>query len=172
MGYLTAWKVLDEVIKDFRKRGITIPTNIVSDLRFVKTLIDVLKADPSSLEVRKRIEEYICNIEAYLISEGQERIGNKWVGEWIKRLDEAIKTPFDEEREEVNFIPGIPREQCWIRVKPSEELTVEILKALAVELNLTFNLQKDGYLLVYGKDECIKEFVKKIATKYGLKAEK
>ncbi len=172
MGYLAVWKVLDDMVQDFRKRGITVSDNVVSDLRYAKTLINVLKAAPSRLETSQRIEEYLRNVEVYLISEGREKLGNKYVEEWLKRLDEASITPFNEEGKEARFIPGAPREQRWIRVKPSEELPVETLKALAGELNLSFDVQKDGCLLVYGEEERVKDFVKKMATKYGLKAEK
>jgi len=172
MGYLAVWKVLDEMVTDFRKRGMTVPANIVGDLRYAKTLINVMRADPSNLETSQRIEEYLRNVETYLISEGRERLGNEYVEEWLKRLDEASRAPFNEEGEEARFIPGVPREKRWIRIKPSKELPVETLLAMAGELNLSFDVQKDGCLIVYGEDKCVKDFVKKIATKYGLKAEK
>ncbi len=171
MGYLAVWKILEEMITDFRKRGVAIPANIVSDLKSAKTLINVLRADPSRLETTQKIEEYLNNVESYLISEGQ-RFGEKYVEEWLKRLDDASRRVFEEEEGESRFVPGLPREQRWVRVKPSGEMPIEALKALANELNLSFNVQKDGCLLVYGEDERVKDFVKKMATKYGLKAGK
>jgi hypothetical protein len=108
-------------------------------------------------------------VESYLISEGQKTFGDEYVKEWLKRLEEANRK-IDEE-EETRFVAGLPREGKWIRVKPSAELTLEKLKKSAKELNVSYDMQDDGYLLVYGTDECIKEFIKKIAAKYGLKAE-
>lgn len=172
MGYLTVWKVLEEMIIDFKKKGIAVPANVVGDLRYAKTLINIFKADPSRLETSQIIEEYLRNAETYLISEGRERLGNEYAKEWLKRLDEASRTPFNGEEEEARFVPGVPREQRWIRVRPSTEMSIETLKTLARELNLSFDVQKDGCLLVYGEDELVKNFVKKMATKYGLKAEK
>ena len=46
------------------------------------------------------------------------------------------------------------------------------MKTLAGELNLSYNLQSDGYLLVYGEDKRVKDFVKKMATIYGSKVKK
>ena len=92
------------------------------------------------------------------------------MNEWLKRLEEANRK-IDEE-EEPRFVAGLPREEKWIRVKPSAELTVEKLKKSAEELDLSYNMQNDGYLLVHGADDCIKEFVKKIAAKNVLKANK
>ena len=171
MGYLAVWKVLEEMITDLKKRGVAVPANILNDLRYARTLINVLKADPTRIETSQKIEEYLNNVEAYLISEGQ-RFGDKYVEEWIKRLEDASKKIFEEEEEEKRFVPGLPREQRWVRVKPSEDMPVEALKALASELNLSFEIQSDGCLLVYGEDERLKDFVKKMATKYGSKPKK
>lgn len=163
MGYSAVWKVLEEMITDFRKKGLAIPTEILDDLKSAKTLINVLKADPTHGETVQKIEEYLGNVESYLISEGTKNFGDKYTGEWLKRLDEAGKAPFDEEEAEIRFVPGLPREQKWIRVKPSDDLSIEKLKSLAEESNLAYNVQRDGYLLVYGEEDRIKEFVKKIA---------
>jgi len=172
MGYLAAWKVLEEMITDFRRRGIIVPAEIMSDLRSAKTLINVLKADPSRVDTSQKIEEYLLNVESHIVSEGQKMFGAEYVEEWLKRLDEASKKTFEEEEEETKFILGLPRERRWIRVKPSAELPIEKLKVLAEESRLSCNVQNDGCLFVYGEDERIKEFVKKMATKYGLEAEK
>lgn len=172
MNHLAAWKVLEEMIIGFRKKGVAIPAEIMSDLRSAKTLINVLKADPSRIDTSQKIEEYLLNIESYLVSEGQKIYGIECVEEWLKQLDEASRKAFEEKEEKTRFVSGIPREHKWVRVKPSAEMPIEKLKVLAEKLKLSYNAQSDGYLLVYGKDECIKEFVKKMAAKYGLKAEK
>jgi hypothetical protein len=172
MGYLAAWKVLEEMITDFRRRGIVVPAGIMSDLRSAKTLINVLKADPSRLDTSQKVDEYLLHVESYLVSEGQKIFGTEYVEEWLKRLDEASKKMLEKEEEETKFIPGIPREHKWIRVKPSTELPIEKLKTLADELHLSYNVQDDACLLVYGEDGRIKKFVKKMATKYAFKTEK
>jgi hypothetical protein len=165
MGYLAVWKVLEEMILEFRKRGITIPTEIMDNLKSARTMIKILKADPSRGETMQKIEEYLSNVESYLISEGQKKFGVEYVDKWLKKLDEASMRFPDLEEEETRFVPGLPREHKWIRVKPSAELPMEKLKLLAKELNLSCELQGDGYLLVYGEDESLKEFVKKMAKK-------
>ncbi|MEM0357968.1 MAG: DUF2096 family protein [Candidatus Bathyarchaeia archaeon] len=170
MGYLAIWKVLEEMMIDLRRRGVSIPSNVISDLKYARTLINVLRADPSRLETSQKIEECLNNVESFLISEGQ-RFGDKYVEEWLKRLEEASRK-IDEEESVSRFVPGLPREQRWIRVKPSDDMPLDSLKALAEELKLSHEEQSDGYLLVYGEDERIKEFVKKMATKHGLKVEK
>ena len=171
MGYLAVWKVLEEMIIDLRKKGVIVPANVLNDLRYAKTLINVLKADPSRLETTQKIEEYLTNVESYLISQGQ-KFGEQYVSGWLRRLENASKKVFEEEEEEVRFVPGLPRMQRWVRVKPSEKMPLDALKKLAEESKLSFEVQKDGCLLVYGEDKHVKDFVKKMATKYGFKAGK
>jgi len=173
MGYLSAWKVLEEMIADFRKKGVLIPPEIINELKSAKTLINVLKADSSCIETRQRIEEHLLKIESYLSTEGTKKIGVSYVEKWLKRLDEAsCKTLEEEMEEEARFILGAPREQKWIRVKPSKELPIEKLKALAEESTLSYDVQKDGYLLVYGEEKQIKEFIRKMTTAHKVKSNK
>ncbi|MDH5482768.1 MAG: DUF2096 family protein [Candidatus Bathyarchaeota archaeon] len=172
MRYSAVWKTLEEMIADFRRRGITIPAEVMNNLKSAKTMITILKADTSRGETIQKIEEHLGSVESYLISEGQKKLGTEYVDKWLKRLDEASRKPFDEEKEERRFVPGIPREHKWIRVKPSTELPPEKLKALAKKSKLSCKVQNDGYLLVYGEDERIKEFVRKMATKYEAETRK
>lgn len=173
MGYLTTWKVLEEIIADFRKRGLTIPAEIMDDLKSAKTLINVLKADPCRDDTSQKVEAYLLNLESYLISQAQIEFGSKYVEEWLNRLDKASQKPNEEEQEsETRFVPGVPREQKWIRVKPTGELTLEKIRQLAEESELSISVQNDGYVLVYGSDDRIKELVKKMATKCKQESEK
>ena len=166
------WKVLEEMIADFRKRAIAIPAEVMSDLKSARTMITILKADTSRGETIQKIDEHLSSVESYLVSGGQKMLGTEYVDKWLRRLDEASRETLEEEEEEKRFIPGLPREQKWIRVKPTDELSLEKLKLLAGKSKLSYKPQNDGYLLVYGEGDCIKAFVKKMATKYGLKAKK
>jgi hypothetical protein len=170
MGYSSAWQVLENMIADFLKRGITVPEEVMTNLKSAKTMIKILKTGSSRGETLQKIEEYLGNVESYLVSEGQKVFGDEYVTEWLKRLEEANRK-VDEEAE-TRFVAGLPRKGKWVRVKPSAELTLEKLKKSAEELKLSYNTQPDGYLLVYGTDEYIREFVKKIAAKYRSKAKK
>ncbi|MGB9675620.1 MAG: DUF2096 family protein [Candidatus Bathyarchaeales archaeon] len=166
MGYLSAWKVLEEMIAEFRKRGLPTPPEVISDLKSAKTLINILKADPTCTEKSQKIEEFLMKVESYLASEGQKKFGAEYVETWLRRVDEAMQKPHEEEEEaETRFVPGLPREHKWIRVKPSSELPIEKLKRLAEESNLSYEMQSDGCLLVYGEEARIKDFVKKSSCK-------
>jgi hypothetical protein len=172
MGYLAIWKVLEKTVTDFKKKGITVPPHVISDLKNAKTIIKILKADPSHGENLQRIEEYLGNVESYLVSEGQKRFGQAYVDGWLERRDEAGRQIVDEEEEETRIISGVPREQKWIHLTPSEDLPVERLKAFANELSLSYKVQTDGCLLVFGPGTVLKDFVKKVAAKHKPKTGK
>jgi hypothetical protein len=169
LGYIAVWKVLEEVTIDFRKKGVTVPLEVMNDLKNAKTMTTVLKADPSRGETARKIEEYLGNVESYLISEGNKRFGVSYVDQWLKRADEARNTIDYEEKEKLG--PGLPRQKNWIRIMPSPELSIEKLKELVAESKLTYNVQTDGYLLVHGEDKTVRDFVKILATKYKAKTE-
>ena len=166
MGYLAVWKVLEEMVADFKKKGAAVPTNIINDLKSAKIIIRILEADPSCGANAQKINEYLTSVESYLISEGQRRFGQAYVDDWLRRADEASRKTSDKDEEETRFISGVRREQKWIRLTPSDELPLEKMKALAKKSNLQFKIQNDEYLIVSGTDTALKDFVKKIAAKY------
>lgn len=167
MGYLSAWKVLEEMTSEFRKRGLSLPQEVINDLKSAKTLINILKADPTCVETSQKIEELLMKVETHIVSEGQKKLGAEYIETWLRKVDEALqKTHEEEEETETRFIPGLPREHKWVRVKPSSDLPIEKLKHLAEESNLSYEIQKDGCLLVYGEEAYLKDFVKKMAAKH------
>ncbi len=172
MGYLATWKVLEDIVAEFRRRDVAVPAGVISDLKSAKTMITILKADPQRGETARKIEEYLEKVEICLVSRAQERFGVESVHEWLEKLEEASRKECVEEIEEARFVPGLPREQKWIRVRLSAEMPIKELKKLAEANGLSCSVQSDGYLLVYGKDRCVKSFVKKMATRYGLKVRK
>jgi hypothetical protein len=172
MGHTATWKVLEEMIADFRKKGMTIPLQIMTDLKSAKTTIRILNVEPSCGESLQKIDQYLMNVESYLVSEGQKKFGFEYVDPWLNRLEKASRETGDEEEKEARFVLDAPRQQKWIRVIPSLDMPIEKLKAIANKSKLPYKAQKDGSLLVYGEDQSIKDFVKKMASKYKAKAKK
>ena len=169
MGYLAVWKILEKMMIEIRKKGVSIPADLISRLRSARTLINVLRADPSHHDTCQKVEKYLLGIESYLVSKGQEQFGREYIEEWLEKLSEAGEKVSEEWEWETRFIPGVPRDQKWIRVKSSEELPLEGMKMLVEELDLSYNIQPDSCLLVYGEEEGIKKFIEKMTSKYGSK---
>ena len=174
MGYLAVWKVLEAMAADFKKKGATVPTYIINDLKSARTTIKIVKTDPSCGENAQKIDEYLTNVESFLVSEGQRMFGQGYVDRWLHLLAEAGRKIVDEEEEEeeARFVSGMSGERKWIRLTPTNELSLETLKALAKESNLSCKVQNDEHLVVFGSDAVLKDFVKKIAAKHESKGEK
>jgi hypothetical protein len=108
----------------------------------------------------------LASVEAYLITEAQKCFPSERIDEWLRRLQGSFcdvcagqpKTTAEESR----FVSGLPRDQKWVRVTPINSLPTEKLKQLADESNLTVKPEKDTHLIVYGKAEDIKQFIKKM----------
>jgi len=159
MGYGEAWKVLADLIVEFRKRRERIPANVMNDLRSAKTMIQVFKADPTHVENIPQIETYLESVESYLFLVAEEKYGARFVEEWMEKLSQARKK-VEETKETVSkFVPGLPRGKHWVRIQISKDTPRKEIENLAKEENLSYKMQKNGYMLVYGNIKSIKSFV-------------
>jgi len=173
MGHEEVWKTLNDLIIEFRKKGEIIPSEVMEDLRAAKTLIHVLKADPTKTENIPVIETYLGNVESHLIFAAQTIFGSEFVNHWMKKIQEAREKPDLEVPATTasRFVPGLPRGQRWVRVQVSEETPKEEIEELVEKSGLTCKMQDDGYMLVYGDGEKLKQFIKRTAAKLRLTKE-
>ncbi len=113
-----------------------------------------------------RIENYLLNVESNLINASKEKFGQKFMEHWIKKLEKARKEEEPEaETTTPRFIPNLPKGEHWIRVLPSDDILRKDVEKLAEEIGLSCRIQKDGYILIYGSENKVKDFVKKMAEK-------
>ena len=162
MGYEEAWKVLSELVKELRKKGETIPANIMKDLRSAKTMIQVFKADTTHIENIPQIETYLGSAESYLFLMIEEKYGRKFFEEWMEKLSLARREVEKKEETVSKFVPGLPRGKHWVRIQISKQTPQEEIERLVKEEKLSCKMQKNGYMLVYGNIESIKSFVNKL----------
>ena len=169
MGYNEVWKVLDDLIAEFRKRGETIPSDVMEDLRAAKTLIQISKADPKRTANTPSIEAYLGRVEAYLMFGAQSEFGQTFTEEWMKRIQTARESKAEDEKPPLTskFVAGLPRGQKWVRVQVTKDTSEKEIRQLAEETGLSCRLQDDGFLLVYGENEKLKLFLKKTSEKFG-----
>jgi hypothetical protein len=163
MGVLAIWKVLEEITIEFRKKGIAIPQNIIDDLKATKSLINIMEANKiNCIEESPKISAYLGNVEAYLISEAQNMFSVERVEMWLKQIEKAshMISSNEKAKTKVQFTSKLPRNQKWVRIKPLPNLSTDKLERFAAELNLSFNLEEDGQVRIYGDSEVIKEFIK------------
>lgn len=165
MNYERVWKALSDLAVELKKRGRPIQPHVVRNLRSAKTMIQILKADPSCVECVSRIEGYLEDVEFTLMLEAQELLGAEFVERWMKKLEEARKAPKAAEVEAVRFVPGAPRGMSWVRVQTSNETPIEIVRDVAEECGLSYKVQESDYVLVFGDKGRIESFLRKVAER-------
>jgi len=169
MGHnIASWKLLEDMLIELKRKGIAIPANIMEDLRAAKSMIKLscIEAKGSGDAIQKA-EELTANVEAFLVTEAQKIMSSDKVDLWLRRLEEANAEICEETKPEDKFVTGVPRDQKWLRVEPIDNLSTERIQQIAKEQNLQVNPQKDGRLVVYGQQDDIKGFLKKITVEAG-----
>ena len=169
MSHAATWKVLEDLMIELKKKGVAVPSNIINDLRSAKLMINISEQEGSRGEALQKVEEYLGNVDSYLIAEAQKTLSAETVDQWLRRLENANAETSEEKTEERTFITGVPRDQKWVRVEPIDSLTSEKIRLIAKESNPSVNQQKDGRLVVYGQLQNIHEFLKKITAESNKK---
>lgn len=167
MGHLAVWKIQEEMIAELRKIGIAIPDKVMNDLKMTVTLIRIPKMEEPPEEAQSDIETYLANVESFIITEAEKHLGSELANKWLRKLSNASKTT-DRNEDQIRFVTGLPRDQKWIRIKPTGDLPLGTLKTMADESKLRHRTQQNQ-LLVYGEDKSLKAFVGKMAAKQSAK---
>ena len=167
MSYEKKWKILADLLIELQKRGEKTPTEIMNDLRSAKTVIQVLKADPTHTECISRIDTYMRNVESYAIF-AAENLGLRTVEKWLKKLKDPKRIKRKEKMETASrLILGIPRDKNWVRIQISDDTPLEAVEKLVKISELSYKIQENGQMIAYGNKENIKSFVKKMAEQFG-----
>jgi hypothetical protein len=167
MSHVAKSRILEDIIIEIRKTGRDIPLNVLNDLKSARTLIKIQGTDSKGAgETEPRIDQYLSKAEAYLITEAEKSVAPEKVQKWLTALDLAscdTCVKVIETKEEMRFIPGVPRDQKWIRVEPVGNLPLEKLEQFASEAKLGSRRDSDGHLIVFGSGEAVKGFIKTIS---------
>ncbi len=164
MSHIATWKILENLMLELKKKGVRIPANVINDLRSAKLMIKISESPDSTGFVSQKLDEYLGSIESYLVSEAQKNFSSEIVDLWLRHLEDAYVETFEAKPEENKFVTGVPRDQKWVRVEPTTNLTSQRIEQIAKESNLSVNEQNDGRLVVYGQPEGIKDFFKKMTA--------
>jgi hypothetical protein len=165
MNYEEKWKVIADFLIELQKEGEDITKDVIIDLRSAKTMIQVLTADPNNIEYISRIDTYLRSVESYAINTA-EKHGTEKVEAWLKKLKIENRGSKEEKETISRFVPGIPRNKKWVRIQISEDTTPKEIKKLIEISDLSYKIQKNRYILVYGNGENIKSLMKKMTERF------
>ncbi len=166
MGHtLASWKTLEDLLITVKKEGVEVPASVVDDLRAAKSMIMLACVEDRSGDAVQKAEELTANVEAFLITEAQKVFSPETVNDWLKRLEEANCQVCEEAAFNEKFIIGVPRDQKWIRMEPTEAFSADQLENLASQAHLSAKRQIDGKLVICGNSEDLRAFIKLITVK-------
>ena len=165
MSYEEKWKILADLLTELQERGEKIPADVMNDLRSANTMIQVLKADPTHTENISRIDTYMRSVESYVIF-AAEKLGTETVEAWLKKLKDTEAMKKKDRAAGSRFSLGAPRNKSWMRIKISDDTPLEDVKNLVKESKLSYKMQENGYILVYGNENNIKSFVRRMAEQF------
>jgi hypothetical protein len=166
MSYERKWKLLADLLTELQETGKKIPAEVLNDLRAAKTMIQVLKADPTHKESISRIDTYLRTVESYTVFT-MEKQGKENVEEWLKKLKEPERVENNDKGETASrFVTRVPRNNNWMRIQISEDIPKKEMKKLVEENNLSYRTEQNGHILVYGDKENIKSLVKRLAEQF------
>ncbi len=166
MGHtMAAWKTLEDLLIELRKKDVKIPSNVLEDLRAARSMIELICSEGTHGQAVEKAEAYTANVEAYLVNEAQKVLEPNEVDQWFKRLEQAnMQTDTEEAAGEGKYVVGVPRGQKWIRIETTSSVPETYVLKLAGERGLAVTKQPDGRLVVYGQPGDVKAFVKQVAS--------
>jgi len=166
MNYEYLWKALEELIVELKKKRVTVIPELVDDLKSAQTLIKIYSTDSTAIEVATDIERYLEKIEANLIYLARSDVGEKYSDDCLKIVHEArMKGLREKAKVPTTFVSGVPKGAHWIRFKISDLIDDEEVDMLLEKLGLLSAMQEDGYLLIHGKEESVKAFIREVSEK-------
>ncbi|KON26678.1 hypothetical protein AC480_05300 [miscellaneous Crenarchaeota group archaeon SMTZ1-55] len=166
MNYEPAWRVLEALVLDLKKKHVIVLPDLIDDLKSAQTLINIYKTDPTALEVVTQIETYFETLESNLLYLAGSDVGEDYANAWLRRLYEARmqggrETPPGRSR----FVSGVPKGEYWIRIQLSDLIRDEEVDTLLAQRGLISEAQANGYRLIYGKKENVTAFIKEVSEK-------
>ena len=165
LNYYALWRLMADLIRDLKRKGAPITPDMMSDLRLIKSMIEILKIDRSNMDVIRRIEECMSNLESRLIPMADEYFGREYAEALMDKIAEARRSRVSEPELEMRLRIGAPRDKDWIRIKPTDMAPPDMIRELCERFGLKHETQSDGYMLIYGDKESIKRFIKETARR-------
>jgi len=163
LSYEDKWKTLADLLIEIQKMGEKIPSTVMNDLRSAKTIIQVLKRDPTHMESLARVEVYIKNVEAYAISVA-EKNNPEIVQDWLKRINQP-KTK-DRKKTKNPVLPKTSKDKKWMRIKQTDELSLETVQNLSKNFDVSIKVEENGDILVFGDEKDLKSIVKNVTKQF------
>ncbi|MEM2921387.1 MAG: DUF2096 family protein, partial [Candidatus Bathyarchaeia archaeon] len=155
---------LEALAVEMKEMGLDVPQEVHEDLKSAKTLFSVQEVD-ANVDM-SRAQFYLDRAETTLIAMAESYGGRDFAEKWLVKIEEARLRGLEETQKPVRvFISGVPKGQHWVRIRATEDIGQRELCSIATQRGLECKVQENGYVLVFGRAEDVKVFIREIAEK-------
>lgn len=156
------WAVLAEFFEDLTQQNLNVNVEIVSELRYCRTLINFIRAhscpgcDRGIVGDKLRdLERSLGKIKADLFGVALA-VSENYTKEWVRRIGEAERGDLSIVTSTVsNFVLGLPRnpETKWMRLTLSKPITKEKAQEISKQFGVITEVDNNGSRIVVRGDE-------------------
>ena len=75
MSHIATWKILENLMLELKKKGVTIPPNVINDLRSAKLMIKISESPGSTGYVSQKLDEYLGTLNRILLVKHKKALG-------------------------------------------------------------------------------------------------
>ncbi|MFH0749116.1 MAG: DUF2096 family protein [Candidatus Bathyarchaeota archaeon] len=166
MDYEKLWETLETLMIELAEKRVQIPQEFKEDLKSAKTFISIFQTDPSDLTVVTEIELFLGKIEPSLLYLAESDVNPEYADEWVKKINDArVGQQTERVSATSKFVSGASMGEHWIRIKALGLINDKELRELSEKFSLSCETQENGYLLIRGKEENVKSFVKEVGER-------
>lgn len=167
------WMVLNDLMGDLEKNGVSLSDLAYADLRNSKMVIEYLDSFEEDIRVSEggetrlklEIEQKILVLKDSLLIRSQDRVGKEYRDIWEAKFKQASEGKLDSIAQETKTpISDIPRDKdtAYFRIRLPDEIPVEIVSELAEDCQVNVSLDGERHLQVSGKKECVRDAMKRL----------
>ena len=167
------WMVLNDLMGDLEKHGVSLSDLAYADLRNSKMVIEYLDSfedeiragEGGDTQLKLEIEQKVLVLKDSLLIRAYDKVGKEFRESWELKFEQAADGKFDRIAEETKTpISDIPRDKdtAYFRIKLPDEIPVEVISELAEDCQVNVSLDGERHLQVSGKKECVRDAMKRL----------
>ncbi|TFH01599.1 MAG: DUF2096 domain-containing protein [Candidatus Thorarchaeota archaeon] len=169
----SVWMVLNDLMGDLEKNGVSLSDLAYADLRNSKMVIEYLNSfeeeirlgEGGDTQLKLEIEQKVLVLKDSLLIKAEDKVGVKYRKTWESKFEQALEGKLESITEETKTpISDIPRDRdtAYFRIRLPDDIPVEIVSELAEDCQVNVSLDGERHLQVSGKNECVRKAMKKL----------
>lgn len=156
-----------DMLADFNHRGFSSP-EALDILRNTKSMINEMTLNPSTREELMEKSQALLEKAQQMIFFRSEPMGPEFTGKWDKIFKNILEgSNYGEfSIEKSRFMPGLPRDGDWARVRLPHQINEEKLAEISDNLGVRIEKHDENHVIIRGEKSAIRQALKEISTSF------